>query len=129
VDWNVVLARPVEEVFAILADPARLSEWLPGLTCESSGVQAELGATATVIVDGPNGPEAAIAEMTAFEPPWLVSYRLLIGARTLTLRVTCTAQADQTRLHIRQSGDAAPLTPRFSTPSPGAESTAQGDTQ
>jgi uncharacterized protein YndB with AHSA1/START domain len=113
VDWNVVLARPVEEVFAILADPARLSEWLPGLTPQSSGVQAELGATVTVTIDGPDGAEAAIAEMTAFEPPWLVSYRLLIGSRTLTLRVTCTAQADQTRLHVRQSGDAAPLAPDF----------------
>jgi uncharacterized protein YndB with AHSA1/START domain len=116
VDWNVVLARPVEEVFAILADPARLSEWLPGLTPQSSGVQAELGATATFTIDGPDGPdgpEAAVAEMTAFEPPWLVSYRLLIGPRTLTLRVTCTAQADKTRLHVRQSGDAAPLAPDF----------------
>lgn len=48
-DWHVILARPVEEVFACLADPSRLSEWLPGLTASPAGtaVQAELGAAVT----------------------------------------------------------------------------------
>lgn len=68
--------------------------------------------------------------MTAFEPPWLVGYRFLIGAQTLTLRVTCTMQAGQTQLHVRQSGDAAPLALDFSTPSLRTDSTAtQGETQ
>jgi uncharacterized protein YndB with AHSA1/START domain len=117
VDWHVVLAGPVEAVFACLADPSRLGDWLPGLTGPPAGpaVQAELGATVTVTIDGPGGPQAAIVEMTAFEPPWLVGYRLLIGARTLTLRVACTMQAGQTKVHVRQSGDAAPLALGFRT--------------
>jgi uncharacterized protein YndB with AHSA1/START domain len=132
VDWHVVLAGRVEEVFACLADPSRLGDWLPGLTGPpaSPAVQAELGTTVTVTIDGPGGPQAAIVEMTAFEPPWLVGYRLLVGAQTLTLRVTCAMQADQTHLHVRQSGDAAPLALDFSTPSLRADSTAtQEETQ
>jgi uncharacterized protein YndB with AHSA1/START domain len=143
-DWHVVLAGPVEEVFAGFADPSRLGEWLPGLTGPPAGpgVRAELGATVTVTIDGPGGPRAATAEMTAFEPPWLVGYRFFIGAQTLTLRITCTARAGQTKLHVRQSGDAAPLAPDFSqapggtppsavsTPTPRAGSRAeQGETQ
>jgi uncharacterized protein YndB with AHSA1/START domain len=144
VDWHVVLAGPVEEVFACFADPSRLGDWLPGLTGPPVGpaVEAELGATVTVTIDGPGGPQTATAEMTAFEPPWLAGYRFFIGTQTLTLRLTCTVQAGQTQLHVRQSGDAAPLALDFSqaaggtppsagsTPSARTESTAeQGETQ
>jgi hypothetical protein len=119
-------------VFARLADPSRLGDWLPGLAGPPAGpaVQAELGAPWAVTIDGPGGPQAALAELTAFEPLWLVGYRFLIGGQTLTLRVTCTMQAGQTRLHVRQSGDAAPLALDFSTPSLRADSaTTQGETQ
>jgi uncharacterized protein YndB with AHSA1/START domain len=144
VDWHVVLAGPVDEVFGRLADPARLGDWLPALTVPPGGpgIQAELGATVTVTIDGPGGARSATAELTAFEPPWLVSYRFFIGARTVTLRLTCTVRAGHTQLHVRQSGDAGPLAldfspagggtapPAVSTPSPRAESAAkQGATQ
>lgn len=142
-DWNVVLARPVEEVFGCLADLSRLGEWLPGVTWPAgrAGAPAELGATVSVVIDGPAGSQAVIAELTALEPPWLVGYRFFIGHQTVTLRLTCTAQAGQTQLHVRQSGAAALLAfdftqaggsppPAVSTPTPPALSAAeQGEPQ
>jgi hypothetical protein len=53
---------------------------------------------------------AANGEVTAFEPPWLVGYRLFIGSCVHGIRVTCTAQADGTRIRVHRPDDAAPLT-------------------
>ena len=36
-------------------------------------------------------------EMIAFEPPWLVGYRLFAGAQTFGVRITCTAEAGGAR--------------------------------
>jgi hypothetical protein len=53
---------------------------------------------------------AGSGELTAFEPPWLVGYRLFAGARTFGLRITCTADSGGTRIRVHQSDGAAPLT-------------------
>ena len=52
---------------------------------------------------------AASGEETAFEPPWLVGYRLFIGSRVHGIRVTCTADARGTRIHIHQPDDGTAL--------------------
>jgi uncharacterized protein YndB with AHSA1/START domain len=110
-DLYAMFPSPVEAVFAHLADPARLGDWLPQVTAaaastQSSGTGAEF--PATVQVDGIQ--VAASGEVTAFEPPWLVGYRLFTGAQAASIRVTCTAQPGGTRLHIHQPDDAEPLT-------------------
>jgi hypothetical protein len=41
-------------------------------------------------------------------PPWLVAYRLRVGAHTRVVRLECTAGAGATRLRVHQAdGDGA----------------------
>lgn len=109
-DLYVTSPSPVRAVFGYLADPSRLGDWLPDVSAvgpDSSGGHAA-DFPLTVDVDGIG--IAASGEVTAFEPPWLVGYRLFIGPRTHGLRVTCTAEVGGTRIHVHQPDNAAPLT-------------------
>jgi len=108
-DLYATFARPVKAVFAHLADPSRLGDWLPVISSAGRGPTDGAGADfpLTAHVDGIE--VAASGEVTAFEPPWLVGYRLFIGSRTHGLRVTCAAQDDGTRIHVHQPDCAAPL--------------------
>ncbi len=109
-DFYATFPSPVKAVFGHLADPSRLGDWLPEISAAdprpSDGTGAEFPFTAHV-----DGIEvAASGEVTAFEPPWLVGYRLFIGSRTHGLRVTCTAHDGGTRVHVHQRDKADPLT-------------------
>jgi hypothetical protein len=108
-DLYATFPGPVKAVFGHLADPSRLGDWLPDISVIDAGPFDSTGADfpITVHVDGID--LSASGEVTAFEPPWLVGYRLFIGPRTHGLRVTCTAQADGTRIHVHQPDHAAPL--------------------
>ena len=108
-DLYATFPSPVKAVFGHLADPSRLGDWLPGIAAAGPG-QSGTGADfpLTAHVDGIE--VAAAGEVTAFEPPWLVGYRLFIGPRTHGLRVTCAAQDGGTRIHVHQRDEAAPLT-------------------
>jgi Polyketide cyclase / dehydrase and lipid transport len=108
-DLYATFASPVKAVFGHLADPSRLGDWLSDISSADRGPTDGAGADfpLTVHVDGIE--VAASGEVTAFEPPWLVGYRLFIGSRTYGLRVTCAAQADGTRIHVHQPDHAAPL--------------------
>lgn len=109
-DVYAVLAFPVGPVFACLADPARLGDWLAEISAAGpvspGGDEAEFPVTVTA----GGVPAAGTGEVTAFEPPWLAGYRLFAGGRVHGLRITCAAHDGGTRIHIRQSGDGAPLT-------------------
>jgi uncharacterized protein YndB with AHSA1/START domain len=110
-DLYATLPRPVEAVFGHLADPSRLGDWLPEVTATAGqgwpgGTGAEFALT--VHVDGTD--VAAAGEVTAFEPPWLVGYRLFLGSRAHGIRVTCTAHPGGTRIHVHQPDDGAHLT-------------------
>jgi uncharacterized protein YndB with AHSA1/START domain len=108
-DLYATFLSPVKAVFGYLADPSRLGDWLPQVSAADPGASADTGAEfpLTAHVDGIE--VAASGEVTAFEPPWLVSYRLFIGSRTHGLRVTCTAHDGGTRVHVHQRDGAAPL--------------------
>ena len=108
-DLYATFPSPVKAVFGHLADPSRLGDWLPGIAAAGPG-QSGTGADfpLTAHVDGIE--VAASGEVIAFEPPWLIGYRLFIGARTHGLRVTCTSQDGGTRIHVHQRDEAAPLT-------------------
>jgi len=110
-DFYATLATPVGPAFGHLADPSRLGDWLPEVVAAAAGPRSPGSAIAdfplTVRVD--EVQVDATGEVTAFEPPWLVGYRLFIGSRAHVLQVTCTAQADGTRIHVHQPDDAAPL--------------------
>jgi hypothetical protein len=109
-DLYATFPSPVKAVFGHLADPSRLGDWLPDISAAGPGPSDGTGADfpLTAHVDGIE--VAASGEVTAFEPPWLVGYRLFIGSRTHGLRVTCTAQNGGTRIHVHQRDEAAPLT-------------------
>ena len=108
-DLYATFPSPVKAVFGHLADPSRLGDWLPGIAAAGPG-QSGTGADfpLTAHVDGIE--VAASGEVIAFEPPWLIGYRLFIGSRTHGLRVTCTSQDGGTRIHVHQRDEAAPLT-------------------
>jgi uncharacterized protein YndB with AHSA1/START domain len=113
-DLCATFPRPVQEVFGHLADPFRLSDWLPDVSAAGPGPPGDtkddfsLTASLTALADGIE--VAASGEVTAFEPPRLVGYRLFIGSRVHGIRVTCTAQPDGTRIQVHQPDAAAPLT-------------------
>jgi hypothetical protein len=109
-DLYATFADSVRAVFGHLADPSRLGDWLPDVSAAGPGPSGGTGADfpLTVHVDGVE--VAASGEVTAFEPPWLVGYRLFIGSRTRGLRVTCAAQDGGTRVHVHQPDCADPLT-------------------
>jgi uncharacterized protein YndB with AHSA1/START domain len=107
-DDDQMLRHPIEAVFGHLAAPARLGDWLPGAT----RIQAPDGAAAfTLRLRRGDGTQiAATGELIAYEPPWLVAYRLRAGPDTNVLRITCTATGAGTRVHVRQAGPAGPVT-------------------
>lgn len=109
-DLYTTFPNPVEAVFGHLADPSHLGDWLPDVSAPGPGPSGGAGADfpLTVCVDGTQ--IAASGEVTAFEPPWLIGYRLFIGSRAHGLRVTCTAQAGGMQIHVRQPDNGRPLT-------------------
>jgi uncharacterized protein YndB with AHSA1/START domain len=109
-DLYATFPSPVKTVFGHLADPARLSDWLPGISAAGPGPSGGAGADFPLAVHVDGIEVAASGEVTAFEPPWLVGYRLFIGSRTHGLRVTCTAHDGGTRVHVHQHDGATPLT-------------------
>lgn len=101
----------VQTLFGRVADPVHLGDWLPQVTAAAGPASPRsIGAEFRVTMRVDDAEVAAAGEMTAFEPPWLVSYRLFTGTRTASIRVTCTAQPSGTQLHVHQPDGAAPLT-------------------
>ena len=109
-DLYATFPGPVKAVFGHLADPSRLGDWLPDISVVDAGPSDSAGTDFPLIVHVDGTELSASGEVTAFEPPWLVGYRLFIGPRTHGLRVTCAAQDGGTRIHVHQRDEAAPLT-------------------
>lgn len=108
-DQHVTLAAPLDAVFARLADPTRLGEWLPDLSRVEVDQDRLMGiGLAFAVTTHATGDQRFAAEVVAHEPPWLVAYRLLI-AEPLVIRLACTAHGDSTRVHIHQTDAARPL--------------------
>jgi uncharacterized protein YndB with AHSA1/START domain len=108
-DLYATFPSPVKAVFGHLADPSRLGDWLPDIATAGPGPSYGTGADFPLTAHVGGIEVAASGEVTAFEPPWLISYRLFIGSRTHGLRVTCTAQDGGTRIHVHQRDEADPL--------------------
>jgi hypothetical protein len=108
-DLYATFPSPVKAVFGHLADPSRLGDWLPDISVVDAGPSDSPGADFPITMHVDGIELSASGEVTAFEPPWLVGYRLFIGPRTHGLRVTCTAQDGGTRVHVHQPDHAAPL--------------------
>lgn len=109
-DLYVTSPSPVRAVFNHLADPSRLGDWLPDVSAVGPDGSGGNGADFPLTVNVDGIEVAASCEVIAFEPPWLVGYRLFIGPRTHALRITCAAEVGGTRIHVHQPDNAAPLT-------------------
>jgi hypothetical protein len=111
VDLYASFASPVEAVFGQLADPSRLGGWVREVVAVLDSPEphpAGILFPLTARID--TAEVAGSGEVTAFEPPWLIGYRLFIGERAFGLRVTCSAQPGGSRIHIHQPDVTAPLT-------------------
>ncbi len=104
-DHSITLAHPLTMVFAHLASPLRLSDWLTDVQCveELQDTCGETGATfeLTLQVDGRLSP--ARAEIIAYEPPAAVSYRLFVGLCIHVVRVICTARSGWTCVEVHRN--------------------------
>jgi hypothetical protein len=109
-DLYATLAEPITAVFQHMADPSRLGDWL----AEVAGVAADtteppgVGVVFALTLRRGARLVATTGELVAYEPPWLVAYRLRVKGSTHVLRLECTAGEDATRLHVHQAdGDGA----------------------
>lgn len=110
-DYQAQVDSPVGDVFARLAAPARLGEWVREVvTAPTAPPPGSVGEPFALTVRIDAAEVGAAGELTAFEPPWLVGYRLVAGLRTYLLRATCTARDGGTRICVHQASDEAPLT-------------------
>jgi hypothetical protein len=109
-DLYATLAPPITAVFAHVADPSRLEDWLGEVAGVAAGAAGspDIGVVFGLTLRRGERLVAATGELVAYEPPWLVAYRLRVGAHTQVLRLECTAGAGATRLHVHQAdGDGA----------------------
>jgi hypothetical protein len=109
-DLDATLAQPITAVFQYVADPSRLGDWLGELAGVEAGTvgPADVGVVFALTLRRGARLVAAMGELVAYEPPWLVTYRLCVGESTHVVRLTCTAGAGATRLHVHQAdGDGA----------------------
>lgn len=112
-DVDATLAQPIAVVFAHLAAPAHLGDWLTdvqGAPVEvASAPPLDGSAVFGLGLRADGGVRAATGELIAYEPPWLVCYRLCVGEDTHIVRLACTASAGGTHLRIHQGGTPRPL--------------------
>jgi uncharacterized protein YndB with AHSA1/START domain len=110
-DDDITVAWPLAVVFGLLATPARLAEWLPGVVAVHADTTAPAGLGTQFALRIRDGDREipGTGELIGYEPPWSAAYRLITGPVTQVLRLTCTAIDGATRVHIRQAGGPAQL--------------------
>jgi uncharacterized protein YndB with AHSA1/START domain len=105
------LAQPITAVFQHVAAPSRLGDWLDDVAgVEAATWQPGVGVVFALTLRRGERLVAATGELVAYEPPWLVAYRLRVEAATHVLRLTCTASEGATRLHVHQGVSDGALT-------------------
>jgi uncharacterized protein YndB with AHSA1/START domain len=110
-DHYATLARPVAAVFADLATPARLCDWLAEVVQVSTDSAAIIGVGTALSLTVLEGGTVRVVDgdVIGYEHPRLVAYRIFLP-QPRVLRLTCTASEGATRIHVHQSDDPAPLT-------------------
>ncbi|HEY7049713.1 MAG TPA: SRPBCC family protein [Jatrophihabitantaceae bacterium] len=102
-DHTVTVSRALPAVFAVLADPRRLSSWVSGVTDVRRDSPADQPTTLEELFRLRLQDRDAIGEVIAHEPPWYVAYRLAGADSSHVLRVACTACADgATQVQVHQ---------------------------
>jgi len=110
-DSHAIVAHPLTAVFAHLATPERLGDWLPEVLHVEMGddLLCDAGSTFEAIlqVDGVQLP--ARGEIIALEPPAIVGYRLFVGDVAAVVRVSGVACEVGTHVRVSLAGDGMPL--------------------
>jgi hypothetical protein len=106
-DLTVAVFRALPAVFAILADPTRLSAWVSDVT----DVSRDMADRPAILEESfvlRLGDRPALGEIISHEPPWSIAYRLTTADSSHVLRVSCTACEDgATQVQIHQANAAA----------------------
>jgi len=106
-DLTVAVFRALPAVFAILADPTRLSAWVSDVT----DVSRDMADRPAILEESfvlRLGDRPALGEIISHEPPWSIAYRLTTADSSHVLRVSCTACEDgATQVQIHQAHAAA----------------------
>jgi len=109
VESSVVIGRPVEEVFAFVADPANNAKWQEGLIesrLESPGPMG-LGSKITDVRKFIGRKLESQLEVTAFEPGKRVSLKVVKGPLPFEVTQTFEPEAGGTRLGFVAQGEPA----------------------
>ncbi len=104
---EVEIARPPEEVFAYLADPANMPEWQSGVTEVQKEDERRFREVRRVL-----GREVASdVEVTALDPPRRFDLAVRSGPLTVEISHTLEAAGDGTRLRVAGEGNAGFMGP------------------
>jgi len=129
IEREIVIAAPVEQVWAVLTEPAHLSQWFS----EGSPAQVDLRPGGIMRVDH---AEAGVfpARIERVEPPWFLSYRWASAypaeettdSNSTLVEFTLIPEAGGTRLRLTESGFAALVIPAERLPYSSHESHSAG---
>ncbi|HVB08751.1 MAG TPA: SRPBCC family protein [Bacillota bacterium] len=110
-DLHATLAQPITAIFHHVAAPPHLGNWLSDVVGVEACAAGPLGVGMVFALTMRRGERlvAATGEVVAYEPPWLVAYRLHVEACTHVVRLACTASEGATRLHVHQGGSSSAL--------------------
>lgn len=106
-DHTVTVSRALPAVFALLADPNRLSDWVVEVTDVNHNGPPGRPVTLEDSFRLRLRDSDAIGEVIGHEPPWYIAYRLATADASPVLRVSCTTREDGvTQVHIHQADSA-----------------------
>lgn len=100
IEYRIVINRPVDTVFAYVANLENLKQWQSGLI-ESKQVTpgpTEVGSKVAVVRQLLGQKLEGVAEVVAFEPNRVVSVRVTAGPMSVTASNTFEALGNTTRL-------------------------------
>jgi carbon monoxide dehydrogenase subunit G len=108
IHFSVEIARPIEEVFAYLADPHNVTEWQDATV----GVQFDddapvaIGTRYEQEIHIPGRQIDSTVEVTAHEPPHLFSIRSSGGPLDFAVEHRLEASGEGTRVTVEAEGEA-----------------------
>lgn len=104
---EIEIARPMEDVFAYVADPSKLASWQTNTVSvvqENDGPLG-LGTRLREVHRAPGGRELeSLVEVSEFEPPKLFALRMLEGPLPIDGRITLEPSGESTRMSFHCSG-------------------------
>ena len=103
---SIVIQRPIDEVFAFVADGANAQRWRSGVLDVEHVAGKGVGETWRQGVKGPGGRRiAADYEITAWEPPQHLAFRAIAGPVRPTGEYRLAAEDGGTRLTFSLAAD------------------------